>query len=168
MAFSSKAAFMLRVGLISDTHGLLRPEASAFLRGCDHIVHGGDVGDPAVLRELGAIAPTTAVRGNNDKAAWARSLSDTELVQFGEVFVYVIHDLAQLDLEPQTSGVAVVVSGHSHKPVIQESNGVLYINPGSAGPRRFKLPITIGEMRITGQSVTPRIIELDAGARLRP
>jgi uncharacterized protein len=158
---------MLRVGLISDTHGLLRPEASAFLRGCDHIVHGGDIGDQGVLRELGAIAPTTAVRGNNDKGGWARSLSDTELVQFGEVFVYVIHDLAELDIEPHASGVAVVVSGHSHKPVIQESNGVLYINPGSAGPRRFKLPIAIGEMRITGKSVTPRIIELDVNARLR-
>jgi uncharacterized protein len=159
---------MLRVGLISDTHGLLRPEASAFLRGCDHIVHGGDVGDPEVLRELAAIAPTTAVRGNNDKGGWARSLSETELVQLGEVFVYVIHDLAELDLEPQASGVAVVVSGHSHKPVIQKSNGVLYINPGSAGPRRFKSPIAIGELRITGKSVTPRIIELDVNATLRP
>ena len=158
---------MMRVGLISDTHGLLRPEASAFLRGCDHIVHGGDVGDQKVLQELGAIAPTTAVRGNNDKGGRARGLSDTELVQFAEVFVYVIHDLAELDIEPRAAGVAVVVSGHSHKPVIQERNGVLYINPGSAGPRRFKLPITIGEMRITGKSVTPRIIELDLSARLR-
>jgi len=158
---------MMRVGLISDTHGLLRPEASAFLRGCDHIVHGGDVGDQKVLQELGAIAPTTAVRGNNDKGGWARGLSDTELVQLAEVFVYVIHDLAELDIEPRAAGVAVVVSGHSHKPVIQERNGVLYINPGSAGPRRFKLPITIGEMRITGKSVTPRIIELDLSARLR-
>jgi len=158
---------MMRVGLISDTHGLLRPEASAFLHGCDHIVHGGDIGDRKVLQELGAIAPTTAVRGNNDKGGWARGLSDTELVQLAEVFVYVIHDLAELDIEPRAAGVAVVVSGHSHKPVIQERNGVLYINPGSAGPRRFKLPITIGEMRITGKSVTPRIIELDLSARLR-
>jgi uncharacterized protein len=158
---------MLRVGLIADTHGLLRPEASAFLRGCDHIVHGGDIGDQRVLQELGAIAPTTAVRGNNDKGRWARGLSDTELVQFGEVFAYVIHDLAELDIEPQAAGVAVVVSGHSHKPVIQQRNGVLYVNPGSAGPRRFKLPVAIGEMHITGKSVMPRVIELDVSARLR-
>ena len=158
---------MARIGVISDTHGLLRPEAVAFLRGSEFIVHGGDVGDQKVLQELGAIAPTTAVRGNNDKGGWARGLSDTELVQLAEVFVYVIHDLAELDIEPRAAGVAVVVSGHSHKPVIQERNGVLYINPGSAGPRRFKLPITIGEMRITGKSVTPRIIELDLSARLR-
>jgi len=158
---------MLRVGLISDTHGLLRPEASAWLRGCDHIVHGGDIGDQKVLQELRAIAPVTAVRGNNDKGGWARGLSDTELVQFEEVFVYVVHDLAELDIEPQAAGVAVVVSGHSHKPVIQDRQGVLFINPGSAGPRRFKLPIAIGDMRIAGKSVTPRIIELDVSARLR-
>jgi len=158
---------MMRVGLISDTHGLLRPQASALLRGCDHIVHGGDIGDKKVLQELGAIAPTTAVRGNNDKGGWAQALSGTELVQFEEVFVYVLHDLAELDIEPQAAGVAVVVSGHSHKPVIQERNGVLYINPGSAGPRRFKLPIAIAEMGITGKSVTARIIELDVSARLR-
>jgi uncharacterized protein len=158
---------MMRVGLISDTHGLLRSQASALLRGCDHIVHGGDIGDKKVLQELGAIAPTTAVRGNNDKGGWARALSGTELVQFEEVFVYVLHDLAELDIEPQAAGVAVVVSGHSHKPVIQERNGVLYINPGSAGPRRFKLPIAIAEMGITGKSVTARIIELDVSARLR-
>ena len=163
----AEAGSMLRVGLISDTHGLLRPEASALLRGCDHIVHGGDIGDQKVLQELGTIAPTTAVRGNNDKGGWARSLSATELVQFEEVFVYVIHDLAELDIEPQAAGVAVVVSGHSHKPVIQERHGVLYINPGSAGPRRFKLPVAIADMRITGKSVTPRIIELDVSARLR-
>ena len=137
------------------------------LRGCDHIVHGGDIGDQKVLHELRAIAPTTAVRGNNDKGGWARGLSDTELVQFEEVFVYVIHDLAELDIEPQAAGVAVVVSGHSHKPVIQERQGVLYINPGSAGPRRFKLPIAIGDMCITGKSVTPRIIELDLSDRPR-
>jgi putative phosphoesterase len=153
---------MLRVGLISDTHGLLRPEASAFLLGCDHIVHGGDIGDRRVLQELAAIAPTTAVRGNNDNGAWAEALSETRLVQLGEVLVYVIHDLAQLDIEPQTAGVSVVVSGHSHEPVIQARNGVLYVNPGSAGPRRFKLPIAIGEINIAGKSVTPRIVELGA------
>ncbi|HXO65325.1 MAG TPA: metallophosphoesterase family protein [Steroidobacteraceae bacterium] len=151
---------MLRVGVISDTHGLLRPEATAFLRGCNHIVHGGDVGSENVLRELSVIAPITAVRGNNDQGPWARALPETELVQFGEVFVYVIHDLAQLDIEPQAAGVGVVVSGHSHQPAIQERNGVLYVNPGSAGPRRFKLPIAVAELNVAGKSVTSRIVEL--------
>jgi uncharacterized protein len=151
---------MLRVGVISDTHGLLRPEATAFLRGCNHIVHGGDVGSENVLRELSLIAPITAVRGNNDQGPWARALPETELVQFGEVFVYVIHDLAQLDIEPQAAGVAVVVSGHSHQPAIQERNGVLYVNPGSAGPRRFKLPIAVAELNVAGKLVTSRIVEL--------
>jgi putative phosphoesterase len=151
---------MLRVGVISDTHGLLRPEATAFLRGCNHIVHGGDVGSENVLRELSVIAPITAVRGNNDQGPWARALPETELVQFGEVFVYVIHDLAQLDIEPQAAGVGVVVSGHSHQPAIQERNGVLYVNPGSAGPRRFKLPIAVAELNVAGKLVTSRIVEL--------
>lgn len=151
---------MLRVGVISDTHGLLRPEATAFLRGCYHIVHAGDVGSENVLRELSVIAPITAVRGNNDQGPWARALPETELVQFGEVFVYVIHDLAQLDIEPQAAGVGVAVSGHSHQPAIQERNGVLYVNPGSAGPRRFKLPIAVAELNVAGKSVTSRIVEL--------
>ena len=151
---------MLRIGLISDTHALLRPEASTFLRGCAHIVHAGDVGNRKILEELSAIAPTTAVRGNNDTGSWAETLSETELLQFGEIFLYLIHDLSQLDIDPQAAGVGVVVSGHSHQPVIRERNDVLYINPGSAGPRRFKLPISIGEIIIAGRSVAPRIIEL--------
>ena len=153
---------MLRVGLISDTHGLLRPEAGAFLRGCSHIVHGGDIGSPDVLQELSAIAPLTAVRGNNDNGSWAEALRQTELVKLGEVLVYVIHDVAQLDIEPQADGVSVVVSGHSHQPGVQERNGVLYVNPGSAGPRRFKLPIALAELNIAGKSVTPRIVELSS------
>jgi uncharacterized protein len=152
---------MFRVGLISDTHGILRPEASAFLRGCDHILHGGDIGGPDILQQLSAIATTTAVRGNNDKGSWAGSLSEMEVVQFGEVFVYVIHDLAHLDIEPKAAGVSVVVSGHSHRPLIQERDDVLYVNPGSAGPRRFKLPIAIGELNIVGNSITPRIVTLE-------
>ena len=151
---------MLRVGVISDTHGLLRPEASAFLRGCDYIVHGGDIGGEALLRELSALAPTTAIRGNNDKGSWAETLPEAELVQFGDVSVYVIHDLAQLDIEPQAAGVGVIVSGHSHQPRIEEREGVLYVNPGSAGPRRFKLPITVAELTIEGKSVKSRIVEL--------
>lgn len=150
----------MRVGIISDTHGLLRPEASAFLRGCNHIVHGGDIGKQAVLDELSAIAPLTAVRGNNDRGSWARALPETELVQLGQMFMYVIHDLAELDIEPQAAGVSVVVSGHSHQPHIQERDGVLYLNPGSAGPRRFKLPIAVAELNVAGKSVTARIVEL--------
>jgi uncharacterized protein len=156
----------VRVGVISDTHGLLRPEATAFLRGSGHIVHGGDIGSQDVLNALSAIAPLTAVRGNNDKGSWAKALPETELVQLAEVFVYVIHDLAQLDIGPQAAGVSVVVSGHSHRPLIQERDGILYVNPGSAGPRRFRLPIALAELNIAGKSVTARIVELrpQAGA----
>lgn len=151
----------MRIGLTSDTHGLLRPEAGAFLRGCAHIVHAGDIGSQTVLDELAAIAPTTAVRGNNDRHAWAASLPQTELLQFGKVLLYVIHDLSELDIDPGAVGVAVVVSGHSHRPVVQEREGVMYLNPGSAGPGRFKLPIAVGELVIEGRSVSPRIVELD-------
>jgi uncharacterized protein len=150
----------LRVGVISDTHGLLRPEAREFLRGCNHIIHAGDIGSEQVLQELLGVAPVTAVRGNNDRGPWAGALPETELARFGEVLAYVIHDLAQLDIEPQAAGVTVVVSGHSHQPRIQERNGVLYVNPGSAGPRRFKLPIAVAELTIAGNSVTSRIVEL--------
>lgn len=153
---------MYRVGLISDTHGLLRPEAMAFLRGCDHIVHGGDIGSPDILDELGAIAPVTAVRGNNDADAWAVSVPETQLLQVGEIGIYILHDLAQLDMHP-TVAARVIVSGHSHKPSIKEKNGILYVNPGSAGRRRFKLPIALGELAITDRSVAVRIMELHDG-----
>jgi putative phosphoesterase len=153
---------MRRIGLISDTHGLLRPEAVAFLRGCDHIVHGGDVGDPAILDALAAIAPLTVVRGNIDSGPWAERLPETELVQLGELSVYVLHDLARLDIEPAAAGVSLVVSGHSHKPSITERRGVVYVNPGSAGPRRFKLPISVAEAIVVGRSFTPRIVELNS------
>jgi hypothetical protein len=123
-------------------------------------VHGGDIGNPGILQELSALAPVSAVRGNNDKGAWAEALPEVELLHFAEVSVYVLHDLAQLSIEPHTAGVRVVVSGHSHKPVIVEREGVLYVNPGSAGPRRFKLPIAVGELAIEGASVTARIVEL--------
>ena len=150
----------LRIGLISDTHGLLRPEAKAFLQGCHHIVHAGDICDPSVLRELSTIAPVIAVRGNNDKGAWAEQLPETEFIQLGEVFVYVVHDSAQLDIEPSAAGVQVVVSGHTHQPLVEERSGVLFDNPGSSGPRRFRLPISVGELSITGKSVLARIVEL--------
>src|SRR5262249_52389055 len=150
----------LRVALLSDTHGLLRPEALAFLRGADHIVHAGDIGDAGVLEALRRIAPLTAVRGNNDLGRWAEKIAETELVKFGGVSVYVLHDLKQLGLDPAAAGFHVVVSGHSHQPRIDEREGVLYVNPGSCGPRRFKLPISVGELRISGESVKPKLVEL--------
>ena len=150
---------MIRVGLISDTHGLLRPEALAFLEGSDHIVHGGDICDAGVLEALSALAPVTAVRGNNDDGSWASRLRETELFQVGEIFIYAIHDLAHLD-RAGAAGVQVVVSGHSHKPSVERRVGILYVNPGSAGPRRFKLPVSIGELTVTGRSVSARIVEL--------
>lgn len=149
-----------RVGLISDTHGLLRPEAVAFLRGSDFIVHGGDIGHAGVLEELAALAPVTAVRGNNDKAAWAGAVPETEVLQVGAVRIYVVHDLGDVELDPEAAGFQVVVSGHSHRPSVTERAGVLYVNPGSAGPRRFKLPITVGELMIVEKSVTARVVEL--------
>jgi putative phosphoesterase len=150
----------LRVGIVSDTHGLLRAEARAFLTGCDYIIHGGDVGDAAVLDELEALAPLTAVRGNNDDQPWAKNLRETELIRVGGVFVYVIHDLSQLDIDPGSLGVRAVISGHSHKPLIEERAGILYVNPGSCGPKRFKLPISVGELMVEGTNVRARIAEL--------
>jgi putative phosphoesterase len=149
----------MRVGLISDTHGLLRPEVLAFLQGSDHIVHAGDICDPDVLESLAAIAPVTAVRGNNDRGAWASALRETELLKLGDVFVYAIHDLAELDIEPKAAGVRVVVSGHSHQSSVEHRDGVLYVNPGSAGPRRFKLPISAGELILKGSAASARIVE---------
>ena len=150
----------VRIGLISDTHDLLRPEALAFLVGSDHIVHGGDVCDASILDALAAIAPLTAVRGNNDRGAWAARLRESELVRVGDVWIYAIHDRAQIDIDPVAAGVGVVVSGHSHRPSVEERDGVLYVNPGSAGPRRFRLPISVGELTITGGAVAARTVEL--------
>jgi putative phosphoesterase len=150
----------LRIGLISDTHGLLRPEALAFLAGCDHIIHGGDIGGPEILHELGRLAPLTAVRGNNDTGPWATAIPETVLLRFDAVAVYVIHDLKQLGIDPRLEGVRVVVSGHSHKPVQVERDGVLYVNPGSAGRRRFSLPIAVGELAVGGAAVQARIVTL--------
>lgn len=152
---------MMRVGLISDTHGLLRPEAVAFLRGSDAIVHAGDIGDADILRGLNAVAPVTAVRGNNDKGRWAKAIAESQVLQVGDVFIYVLHDLKELDLDPVAAGFQVVVSGHSHKPAMQTRNSVLYVNPGSAGPRRFRLPIAVAELEIAGPSVKANLVELD-------
>jgi uncharacterized protein len=150
---------MIRIGLISDTHGLLRPDAKRFLRGSDYIVHAGDICDPDILDELAGLAPLTAVRGNNDRVPWAERLNEVEFLRAGELLVYAIHDLSLLDIDPAAAGVRVVVSGHSHKPCIEERNGILYVNPGSSGPRRFKLPIAAGELLIDGTSVNARITE---------
>jgi uncharacterized protein len=155
---------MARIGIISDTHGLLRPEALAFLEGCKHIVHGGDIGSAEILERLASIAPVTAVRGNNDWGAWADALNETELIEIDGTHIYAIHDLAQLDIEPAAAGVHVVVSGHSHKPLIERRNGVLYVNPGSAGPRRFRLPIAVADIEVNADEVNARIVELDAPA----
>lgn len=151
---------MKRVGVLSDTHGLLRPEALEFLRGSDHIVHAGDIGDAGVLEALRRVAPVTAVRGNNDSGPWAENIAETELLEIGGVSIHVLHDLKQLDLDPAAAGFHVVVTGHSHQPRIEERDSVLYVNPGSCGPRRFKLPVSIGELRISGKSVKAKLVEL--------
>jgi uncharacterized protein len=152
-----------RLGIISDTHGLLRPEAATFLLGCDRILHGGDIGSVEVLARLAVIAPTTAVRGNNDKGAWADVLPATEFFEFGGIYVYAIHDLVELDIDPCAAGIQVVVSGHSHKPRIEKRDGVVFINPGSAGPRRFKLPISVAEIVVENGAISSRILELEIG-----
>jgi uncharacterized protein len=150
----------ITVGVISDTHGLLRPEAVDALRGSHLIIHAGDVGDPAIVDRLRGIAPVYAVRGNIDKGDWATRLPMTELVEAGGCLFYVLHDIAQLDLDPAVAGVAAVVFGHSHQPAIETRDGVLFLNPGSAGPRRFKLPIAVARVRVSGQRLEPQIIEL--------
>ena len=138
---------MTVLGVISDTHGLLRPEAVAALRGCVHILHAGDVGSASVLEELRKIAPVTVVRGNVDSGAWAQEIPPSEVVEFEGVSIYMLHILAELDLKPEAAGFAAVLYGHSHKPASEVRNGVLFFNPGSAGPRRFQLPITVAKVR---------------------
>lgn len=134
------------VGVISDTHGLVRPQALDVLRGSERIVHAGDIGAAAVLTALSAIAPVTAIRGNNDRAAWARALPETETVEVGGARLYLVHDVHDLDLDPRAAGFAAVIAGHSHQPAISERQGTLYVNPGSAGPRRFTLPVAVARL----------------------
>ena len=148
------------VGVISDTHGLIRSGALAALRGVRYIIHAGDVGDPSILNALAEIAPVTAIRGNIDRDAWARRLPETEVVEFGGVLIYILHDLDQLDLKPEASGFHVVIYGHSHVAKQETRNGVLYFNPGSAGPRRFKLPVSVGKLTIHGGKVRAEVVEL--------
>jgi putative phosphoesterase len=151
---------MTRVGLISDTHGLLRPEALAALAGVDYIVHAGDIGSAEILDRLRQIAPVTAVRGNNDKGSWARGIAENEVIEIEGSLLYVLHDLHELDLDPAAAGFAAVITGHSHKPAITERDGVLFVNPGSAGPRRFKLPISVGLLELKRRKWHARIQEL--------
>lgn len=139
-----------RIGLISDTHNLVRPEALLHLQGCESIIHAGDICDPAVLDALAAIAPVTAVRGNNDSGAWAQAIPAHVTLTVQQVKIFVVHDQADIDFDPRSEGIKVVVTGHSHKPLIDERDGVLYVNPGSAGPRRFKLPVTAGLLEVDG------------------
>jgi putative phosphoesterase len=148
------------VGVISDTHGLLRPQAVDALRGCDLIIHAGDVGNPDVLARLSGIAPVSAIRGNVDTGAWATRLPPTEAVEVGDLLFHVVHNIADLDLDPPTAGFAAVVFGHSHKPTIETRDGVLYLNPGAAGPRRFKLPVTLARVCVAGRHLRPEIVEL--------
>lgn len=151
---------MARIGLISDTHGLLRPEALAALAGCDHIVHGGDIGGQAILDQLAAIAPVTAVRGNNDYQAWASAVPNTARVSIAGLDLFAVHDIATIGLDPAAEGIDVVVYGHSHKPLAERRGGVLYLNPGSAGPRRFSLPVSVAELTVADGQMNARIIEL--------
>jgi phosphoesterase, MJ0936 family len=148
------------IGIISDTHGLVRPEAIASLRGVDMILHAGDIGASQVLETLSEIAPVVAVRGNNDKGEWAEALPDWEVVEIGSVSIYMLHDLKEIDISPSGAGFQVVVSGHSHKPSLEDRRGVLYVNPGSAGPRRFSLPVSIAELRVVDDKVSAALIEL--------
>jgi putative phosphoesterase len=149
----------MRIGIISDTHGLLRPEAVELLRGSEHIIHAGDIGAPEIVSELEKIAPVTAIRGNVDAQAWARRFAETEVIELGGLFLYVIHDANAIDLNPKAAGFAAVISGHSHKPMQEMKDGVLYFNPGSAGPRRFKLPISVGRIQIVNGKLHGEILQ---------
>jgi len=149
------------LGVISDTHGLLRPEAVEALRGAQHVIHAGDVGSPEILKKLATIAPVTAVRGNVDKDPWAQQLPETQVLETGGISIYLVHDLTQLDVKPEAAGFRVVISGHSHIPKQEVRNGVLYFNPGSAGPRRFKGPVSVGRLSIDGAEVSAELVMLN-------
>ncbi|WP_315838363.1 metallophosphoesterase family protein [Bradyrhizobium prioriisuperbiae] len=153
---------VFRIGIISDTHGLLRPEAERALTGVDHIIHGGDIGDPDIITALRRIAPVSAIRGNVDTGDWAGQYPETERVRLAGRWFYLLHDLKTMQIDPVTQGIDVVVSGHSHVPEIDTVDGVLYVNPGSAGRRRFKLPITLAILHVTTEALRPVIHDLEA------
>jgi uncharacterized protein len=151
----------MKIGVISDTHGRLRPEVLAAFEGVQRIVHAGDVGGPAILEALSRIAPVTAVRGNVDRGRWGAALPATEVVEITGVSIYILHDLAQLDLKPEAAGFRIVIYGHSHRPKMEEKNGVLYFNPGSAGPRRFQLPVSVGRLEIESGRIFGELVRLE-------
>jgi putative phosphoesterase len=152
------------IGVISDTHGLVRPEALAALGGVDHILHAGDIGDPSVLEQLTLLAPVTAVRGNNDRGRWVSVIPPSAILEVGDVRIYVVHDVKALRLDPRKARLAAVVAGHSHRPVVEDRDGILFLNPGSAGPRRFRLPVSIGRLTVEGGRVTGRVTTLAIAA----
>jgi putative phosphoesterase len=157
----------MRLGVISDTHGLLRPEAVAALAGCDRIVHAGDVGDRAILDDLTRIAPVAAIRGNVDRGDLARQLPPSATIEMAGTTLYILHDRADLDFDPRKAGISVVISGHTHFPVLEERGGVLYLNPGSAGPRRFDLPVAVAIMILGEGKPRAEIVTLDVPGPLR-
>src|SRR5680860_574122 len=150
------------IGVVSDTHGLMRPEAIAALRQTNLIIHAGDIGSPDILEQLRELAPVVAIRGNNERAPWAMDLAETEVVQVNDALVYVLHDIQELDLDPHEAGFCAVISGHTHKPSIEYRGDILYLNPGSIGPRRFTLPITFACLHVEGQTCSAKIVELSA------
>jgi uncharacterized protein len=150
----------MKIGVISDTHGLLRPEAFAALQGSDYIIHAGDIGDSKILTTLANIAPVTAIRGNVDRDAWARKIPATDVLEVEDISIYILHNLAELDLKPEAAGFSVVVYGHTHTPKQATKNDVLYFNPGSAGPKRFKLPVTLGKLVVEGRTVRGKILQI--------
>jgi uncharacterized protein len=156
-------AAVLIVGVISDTHGLLRTEALFALRGSDYIIHAGDIGDLDILTRLGDLAPVTAIRGNVDREAWAQKIPKTNVLEAGGISIYILHNLNELDLKPEAGGFAVVIYGHSHVAMQESKNGVLYFNPGSAGPRRFRLPVSVGRLTAKGGKVSADIVEIVTG-----
>ena len=151
----------MRIGLIADTHNLLRPEALAALQGVAHLIHAGDIGGPHILADLERIAPLSVVRGNNDQDSRADAIPERLTLRFGAIALHVLHDLKQLDIDPAAQGIDVVIAGHSHKPLHEKRNGVLYLNPGSAGPRRFKLPIGVGILHIEDGRARAKLITLE-------
>ena len=153
----------IHIGVISDTHGLLRPEAVTALQGSDRIIHAGDIGDPGILDKLAEIAPVTAVRGNVDHGDWAKRIPATNVLDVGGICIYVLHVLETLDLKPEAAGFSAVISGHSHLPKQETENGVLFFNPGSAGPRRFKLPVSVGRLHVEGGKVRGEFVKLHEG-----
>ena len=156
---------MTTIGIISDTHGLMRPEATDALRGTDAIIHAGDIGSPEVLEKLRALGEVVAIRGNNDRAAWAHALPETAQMKVEQAKIYIIHNVQDLDFNPAAAGYRVVISGHSHHPSIKEKGGVLYLNSGSAGPRRFKLPIAVARLKIADDAVEAELITIDSAVK---